>query len=244
MSDANRSDHKPPGTDVLIEDMFGLSLRGFRTIALMFLRPREVYEAARTPDWGGSFTPSIRLVFSLLALMAFMQFIWFGDNSAPVLTIEAQLSETGRYTTAQQEDFIERFSDLYAGVFPLAFLIAHLLGALVMRVWGEGASLALRIRSYFLTITPSMVATVFFLLLYPLATGSAYIVIALLSVAFTMLLDFVTAMRGGVVAGGPVRRVAKAALFALVSVSISAIASTVSSIGASFFVSQQVLASG
>ena len=66
MSDdeSNQLKSRKVGGDDLIEDMFGLNLRGLKTLWVMFASPRKGYEAARSPDWmDRSYTPSIRLLF-------------------------------------------------------------------------------------------------------------------------------------------------------------------------------------
>jgi len=48
------------GSDALVEDLFGLNIRGVRTIWTMLARPRSAYEAAlaspqRPISWSGAF---------------------------------------------------------------------------------------------------------------------------------------------------------------------------------------------
>ena len=57
---------RDPGLNDMAEDLFGLSLRGLATIRDSFLRPADLFSAARTPDWQGRYTPSVRLVISLI----------------------------------------------------------------------------------------------------------------------------------------------------------------------------------
>ena len=65
-----------PGLNDMAEDIFGLSLRGLSTIWETITKPAIVFTAARTPDWNQRYTPSLRLVTSIIAVMMLLRIFW------------------------------------------------------------------------------------------------------------------------------------------------------------------------
>lgn len=201
------------GADALIEDIFGLNIRGLGTIKDMIAAPRIVYEAARAADWAGRYTPSIRLVFSLVALMSFFRFLWAGEDTPFVEAIVEGLATAE--PNLSSEELRKKAMDLvaaYAAALPIVWVAAHLAVATVLRVWGRGTKAVLRIRLYFLTIVPSMTLTLAFTFLMPFV-GQNAVAFNLALIVAVVLLDGATAMRGGV-AGKGHRKIARAASFA------------------------------
>ncbi|GGY52627.1 hypothetical protein [Parvularcula lutaonensis] len=214
------------GLDSFVEDLFGLNIRGLGTIRDLLVRPKAVFEAARSPDWEERYTPSIRLVFSILTVMAFFSFIWAGDDSpmvqAMIEGLLASSDETGR-TEQEAVDIANRIVALYAASIPFVYIICHGLVSLVVRVWGKGTPALVRMRLYMLSIVPSMTFSVLSLFLAP-RFGESLLYLAL-SYLTAMALDAATAYRGGIVGSSSFRRVLKAVLFALVSFVTTAVAS-------------------
>ena len=44
------------GLDDFLEDMFGMNIRGFKTIWVLLTRPKLYFIAAKTPDWHARYT--------------------------------------------------------------------------------------------------------------------------------------------------------------------------------------------
>ncbi|MEL6258307.1 MAG: hypothetical protein AAFQ67_04530, partial [Pseudomonadota bacterium] len=65
---ASRQGVAEPDLDELIQDAFGLNIRGVQTLWALLAHPSRVFTAAQSIDWAGRFTPSIRLAFSIVAL--------------------------------------------------------------------------------------------------------------------------------------------------------------------------------
>lgn len=218
------------GLDQLVEDFFGLNIRGFRTIRQMFTRPRKAFEAARDPDWCGQYTPSVRLVFSILTALGFLRFFWAGEETVFYQSFSQGFidgSSEALGTEAERAALANDALGVYAASIPFAYLAAHGAMSQVMRVWGAGTGGVARLRLYMLAIVPSMTFTFFTSLLLPFVGGvmNLFGIVAFLGV---MILDFVTALRGGVEATSRARRIGKAAVFVIGTVIATLIASALS----------------
>lgn len=216
--DARRQEDRVSlGNSDLVEDVFGLNLRGLRTIWDMFRRPSTVYTAARDRAWSSRYTPSVRLVFSLLAFTSVLQFIWAGEGSSFHNQVVNQVLASERAGTSEGAvEAADNILDVFVGVFPFFVLACHGILASFLNVWGQGAGLVLRIRLYFLTIVPNgtiSALSIFLGLLIEDFQTSAGIFLLMLG----GLLDLVTAYRGGV-SGNTVRdKVWRAGLMAVCS---------------------------
>ena len=205
--------------DSLAEDVFGLNARGLRTIWATIVRPRDVFGAARDPHWRNRYTPSVRLVFFLYGLMQFLRAVLAPEDGAMVGNVAAQLLaadpslDEGAARAAASRYLVASFA-----VLPFVWTGGQALLALVTRVWGRGVSAVLRVRLHLLALVPG---TAFGLLTFgvvPLlpASGAGFGVFSFVSYVGMMLIDLVTAFRGGVAGGTAGRRVAKSALFVAV----------------------------
>ncbi len=180
----------------LVEDIFGLNLRGARTIKDMFLRPAVVFQAAQDPVWQGRYTPSIRLLFSLLALMALLQFLWAGNDGLIFQTVFESLQETGVFEDDTVNSLSEDIINTFIAIYPLAYIMAHASSALLVRIWGTGISAIMRLRFWFLAITPSTfisMCALFLILIDPIFEAW---VLGVAMLCITMPLDALTFYRG------------------------------------------------
>ncbi len=237
------SDKSPPeaktkiGLDELSEDMFGLSIRAFRTLRGVIIAPKRVYKAARTPDWQAhSFTPSIRLSFSLLAVMVAIRFLWVGPDSFLAQSTYDQLLASGVYDQADARRVAEDIIETFLVVFPIGFLVMHMIMAACLFIWGKGTELAVRLRLYFVAILPNLMLTLVTLPLIGSANLASYASVTAGLVFCTFLLDFITAFRGGVGGVSRLVRGAKSALFGGVSLIVTILANSISYAIASAFV--------
>ncbi len=205
------------GISDLAEDVFGLGLRGVKTIWMTIRNPRRLFRAARHPDWNYEFTPTIRVAFSILATMAVLRFFWFHDETMAYQLaysdFEAKFPELSATEVATMTD---RFSDWYIALFPFGFMLTLFLAASTVRVWGE-RGLSLRTRLFFSAIIPNLTLT---LLLSPLMalSSSQAIVVSIAGIFGALALDFMTSLRGGVAGKTRLVRVAKASLVAIASI--------------------------
>lgn len=222
------------GVDDILEDAFGLSVRGLHTLKATFFSPAKAFAAARTPDWNDrSYTPSIRLVFSLLAVMTAIRFLWTSEDSMFYETTVNAIEAAG--TNAFGPDLEAATSvlmDRFVVIFPLAFIGLQIIGSAICFVWGKGTGFPARMRLYFLTIIPSTLLTLILTVMMAFVSDPYYVPFVATTMVGTWILDATTALRGGVQASGPAGRIAKAALIALVSFTMGMSANMLGFVGA------------
>lgn len=224
MSKAKTDQNTPRvGLDDLVEDMFGLNVRGIHTLWAIFTKPRKVFESARAPDWSNrSYTPSIRLVFSLLAAMTAFRFLWSGKNSYLYLATSDIVFATGEFADRAQSDaFTDKMMDAYVFTFPLVFMALHFITALILFVWGKGTSVTVRIRLYYSVLIPGSLFSLFMTLTLGVTSESLWLLNSFIMLIGVMVLDFTTAVRGGVAGKHLTTRCLKAAVFAMLSLTIA-----------------------
>lgn len=219
------------GTDELIEDAFGLNVRGLRTISDMFIRPAKVFQAARAKDWDGRYTPSLRLVFSILALLGFFSFFWAGEDSVFFREFSTRLAESDELMLADEEqrnETVNRLLGVYSAVVPIAYILGHGFMSLFFRIWGANVGRVERLRLHLAAIVPSMTFTLLATLLIPVLPQSLFGVVSIAMILGTSSLDFITSFRGGVAGTKIMQRTGRSALFALSAILGSLIASILS----------------
>lgn len=215
----NATRPKNVGASELIEDMFGLNVRGVHTIWQMFHCPEKVFTSARKADWDDRrYTPSIRLVFSLFAAMAALRFLWSGSESYFYNVTTDLAINTGEFATeAAARAFTDDVLETFAIVFPFALMLAHFVASLLLHVWGGKTPAAVRIRLYFSAIVPGCLFSLFMTALMGVTTEGSWFWVTGMMVLVVFALDFSTGMRGGVAGTTTAGRVARAGLVALVS---------------------------
>lgn len=228
--DKPRADTAHLSYDSMAEDLFGLNIRGLKSIFAAWTRPRAYFAAAKTAEWSDEFTPSIRLWLSFFALFSALKFWWFGSNEGMIGAFASGFENAGlplpegmTYQDVGTEAVLAVF-----GWIPAIQIVSMFLVSLVYPVWGERTTVTLRQRYLFIIITPSasiMPLFLSFMLLVPQTMISAYGVL-LAIVAFTI--DFQTGYRGAFSGASRFGRAWRAGLLALVLVTIN----TVLSIGA------------
>jgi hypothetical protein len=192
---------RPPGWDALAEDLFGLNIRGLRTMGALIRDPKPVFLAARETGWQDRFTPSIRLAVSLVALFTFLRFIWGSDSSGLFAVQLGAMSEVadsrpellgGRDPLTATEDYFTNF--LVA--FPFVYVATHGLLSLVLNIWGKGTRLAVRTRLYFAVLVPVLVLGVVSSGAYAMLSGAAMIALTFASTGVSALIYAATYARG------------------------------------------------
>ena len=219
-------------SEALLEDVFGLNVRGVVTLRDLFWRPKRVFDAARTRDWNGRYTPSIRLAFFLLTVFSFFSFLWAAEGS-PVyeqfsrgLTVGAEDElEQGRITR-----FAKAAMGGYAAAYPFAYIVLQGLAALVLPVWGRGTSAALRVRLHFAALCPGAAVNVAYYLLMPALGGLAGTASSVAVSAVGSLLDGATAARAGL-PGSRFEQVLRACVFALGVMVVATLATLLAILG-------------
>lgn len=210
--------------DTVAEDLFGLNIRGMKSILTLWRYPQRYFRAAETPDWQDEYTPSIRLWLSFFALLSALKFWWFGTNEGMIGAFASgfanagiQLPEGVTYEDVGAEAVLWAF-----GLVPVLQIICMFLLSTVYNFWGRSTTLALRQRYLFAVMIPNASLMPVFLtimLFIPQAMLSAY---GMVLAVVTLLIDFQTGYRGGFSSVSKLGRLWRAALLALVLVTINA----------------------
>ena len=227
------------GMDDLAEDMFGLNIRGVHTLWALLRKPGDVFAAARKPDWTDRrYTPSIRLVFSIIAAMAALRFIWSGPESY-LFDVTRGLIENR--TTFESEAALNAFTDdvldTYVFLFPLVLMAGHALASLFLRIWGKGTPLVVRIRLYFSALVPGTFFSLLSTTLLGVGNEWVWFAYAAGSIVVVFAIDMATAWRGGVAGIGPVGKGSRALVFAITSFVVAMVTNALAYTGSSAWVS-------
>lgn len=213
-TDATQSTAQPQidkiGIDNFLDDLFGMNIKGLKTIWVLLISPAKYFKAAKTPAWLDLYTPSFRVWFGITALSAGMKFLWAGEK-APMRELYADQMQmivnqaiskaeaTGRsldvasFDAGASADYLLKLMFLITP-FVTIFLVALL--AVVYRAWGEKLSYIVRLRNCFaIIITGSAFGfvTAFLTLIVP---QSIFMQITWLMLFIMFGLYFVTAYRG------------------------------------------------
>jgi hypothetical protein len=203
----------PAGWDSLANDLFGLNIRGLRTMGALFTNPVKVFDAARLADWADRYTPTIRLALSLIAVTVFLRFIWASEGS-PLLQITAEnLSELGAVPEGRTAtEFTMDYLNAVLVTYPFTYVGLHVLMSLCVQIWGKGTPAPVRIRLYFATLVPALVMGVVLTGLF--AVLDPELMLAVTSFGFLLYTTFyfITVMR--VLTGSRVGRGWRAGLLA------------------------------
>ena len=193
------------GLDDFFEDLFGLNIRGLKTLKLSFTNPKVLYEAARSSDWEGKYTPSFRLWFSIIALIFFLQFFWANPEGAiaeNIVTqaeqILTQIKDSGGTIPANVTAKIiaTKYMKWYLWLAPIFSAIFLVFLALPYRVWGKPTPFVIRQRYIFLTILPSTALSLIFIVANTFGGVEKILAISLFTSVLTVMIDLITAYRG------------------------------------------------
>lgn len=216
--DQSQSDR--PEVDDLFGDIFGLNARALKTLYKLVLHPRTVFAAARVKNWDGRrFTPSVRLALSIFTLQALFSFFISGEDSSLYTGFMegwTQAEESTFNSLEEREAAGRSILAQFSASLPFTMLLSHAFMAVLVRVWGAGTNLTERVRLYMLAIAPGLSLALIAIICAPILPDYLQMLSAAMLLAVAAL-DFSTAWRGGVVAGGRLRRVLKGAVLALCS---------------------------
>ncbi|NNU15825.1 hypothetical protein HK107_05760 [Parvularcula sp. ZS-1/3] len=217
------------GLDDIFGDLFGLNIKGMRSIVDVWIKPATYAKAARDEGWEGRYTPSIRLWLSMMAVGSFLQFLWISDD-APITKVfaegfrDAGLSAPEGITLTElgQEAAVWTY-----GLMPVVQLVFLMFLAVFWRLWGAPTTVGLRVRYLLGVMIPSgslMLAILPVLAVMPEAYMTAY---GLLLAVLAALVDWQTSARGFITAkargGKLLRALALAVMIFVVNVGVSII---------------------
>ena len=149
--DADFSTGDRPDADALVADLFGLNVRGAKTLAHLVTQPAKVFASARVNDWQGRYTPTMRLAFSVLTVFSLLSFFWAAEDGVLYQTLLDIFSEgfAEQPNAPPVNEFISAMFVGYNFIYPFTYMLVHsLVGSLVL-VWGTGTPWVARIRLYF-----------------------------------------------------------------------------------------------
>ncbi|MEQ8299335.1 MAG: hypothetical protein RH945_02205 [Hyphomonas sp.] len=206
------------GWDALLDDLFGLNVRALNTMRAILVSPRPVFEAAREMDWSGRYTPSIRLVFTLIAAMVFLRFLWGGEGSAlHEMTREGFESERAILGSGVDQ-FTSDYLSIWLVLFPFAYFLVHAPIAFMLQIWGKGTPATVRFRLYFAALLPGLLLGLLTTVAIPFMNVAAFEAVLVPALALTALIYAATVFRGLPVEIMAGRRMWRGALFGGIAV--------------------------
>lgn len=146
------------GWDALLDDLFGLNVRAVRTLGVALTRPARLFTAARDAGWLNRYTPSLRLVFTVMAATVVLRFLWAGDDSPLTQTIVTYLQDVPPedLPVADTAQAARMLMNQFLVLFPFTYFGCHFLMSLLVRIWGKGTPAPVRIRLYFAALLPAL----------------------------------------------------------------------------------------
>ncbi len=199
----NNKEQKPLKADIasfdnFLEDMFGLNIKGLKTLWICFINPKRYYQAAWSTDWEGKYTPSFRLWFTIMAITFFFQFFWGGHDSSMIESFANQIEKNPNPLPdgVSPKTAAIVFSKWSLGFLPIANAITLLTLSGIYFAWNRKTPFTVRQRNIFATIIPST-AILLFLMMFQRTIKAEHILTftAIVSV-LTIIIDGITAYRG------------------------------------------------
>ncbi|NHK29243.1 hypothetical protein FF098_015095 [Parvularcula flava] len=185
--------------DAIAEDLFGLNIRGLRSIFVLWVHPKRYFAAARTPDWGNRYTPSIRLWLTFFALFSALKIWWIGGNEGMIGAYANGFAQSGMplpegmtYEDIGKETVLWVF-----GLWPILQIISMVLLSLVYPFWGERTTMALRQRYFFAVIVPSASLMPVVLTIMLFVPGNMLNLYGMALAVVSLFVAFQTGYRGG-----------------------------------------------
>ena len=190
-NEATRAAAIPPTLDSLIEDVFGLNLRGLKTLGHLFAAPKVVFESARVADWHNRYTPTIRLTFSIITVFMLLSFFWAAEDGVFYQSILAQLEDAAASNPDMPppEQVLESYFAAYSVAYPFVYMFIHTLIASVVWLWGKGTGWVARVRLYFGLLAVGMIIALLSMIFMPLIEReilSIYMLIVMGSASWLM----------------------------------------------------------
>ena len=219
-----------PGWHELVDDAFGINLKGLKTIWASITAPAGLFSAACTIDWQGQkYSPTLRVWLFLITVLMFLQFIWANPDSIVGQQMKSAFDAYGD-TRLTARETIEIALQRYVFVYPILLMLLSMLAALLPGIWGRPMTAAVRIRTYFATILPGLVVTLLSTPLTLLISGdnmAVYVQSMSIVMVLVFLADFITAHRGLAPTHKVSARTLSAMLLAIINAIVYLMASTI-----------------
>jgi len=218
--------------DTITEDLFGLSIRGLRSIATLWVHPKRYFNAAKVPDWQNKYTPSIRIWLAFFAIFSALKFWWIGDNQGMIDAFASGFSDAGLLLpSGMTYDDVGREAVLWIfGFTPLTQIVTMVALALVYSAWGEKTTVALRQRYLFAVLVPSTSLMPLFLTVMVFMPSHLLTPYAIFLAFVTFVVDFQSGYRGAFSNVSGFSKTWRAGLLALIVVGINVITNIITQI--------------
>lgn len=230
------------GSDEFFYDIFGINIKGLKSIWTLLKRPAEYFDAARLPDWGGEHWPSIRLWLGLMGILIGLQFIWASESSEmtamfqtlAILPGDTFNSSAGPNDPQLDLSILDRQALGKQGfkrwifIYPFFFIAAMCVLAFIFRVWKPAASFVIRLRFIFGIIVPGSVLGLFMTLLMVNTSGELYRNISFAMFPLMYIIYAVTTYRGPLHAHETGERVGLSLIIPLLILIFLVVAQTIS----------------
>lgn len=199
---------KRVGFDDFLDDIFGISLKGLKSIRTLIIDPADYFEAARHSDWQGRHTPALRIWLSLMTLMVALQFIWAADASnfmdsitqLPRAFVDIQIDKEGANIEALNNyDMLGAAKRIIARntlIYPFIFVGIFLFLSAIFRPWRNGENFVVRQRYMFGVIIPASVLGLTTTILSYLTPPAFYLAYTNIQLVVIGLIYAITAYRG------------------------------------------------
>jgi len=218
------------GYDALIGDIFGLNIRGLKSLWISIKNPRAYYRSALSLDWQDKFTPAFRLWFTLIALTFFFQFFWAGANSATIENTMSQIDASTLPDGVSTRGAALEISKWSFGFLPFTFIFCLFVLAAIFPFWGEKTNFVVRQRKIFITIIPGTLLAIAMTLSFGAIPAAYFWYFLTLSYAVTFFCDSITAYRGaysGISRSGKLWRAISLATATLITSGFASILSSI-----------------
>jgi len=230
-----------PGLDSLFEDVFGLNVRGLKTLGRLFTQPKDVFDSARVVDWHSRYTPTIRLTFSIITVFMLLSFFWAAEDGPVYQTVFAQLTEAAARNPdlPPPDQILEAYFAAYSFTYPFVYMIIHMLVGSLVWMWGPGTGWVTRIRSYFALLAVGMAIALVSILIMPSVDPELFGSYTLISMGVGYLaygLTYARGMAGGYSSLGLIiRAFAVAFIISVGDILVAIAASAISGVWIRFF---------
>ncbi len=196
------------GFDDFLNDLFGISIKGLKSLLETVVNPADFFEAARRPDWGGRYIPALRLWLTLMTIMIGLQFFWASENGAFINSLatlpDAVLQQgvaDGRIDPAARDAYnmsaaAQRIASRHFVIYPFIMIACFLCMAAIFRPWKQGENFVVSQRYVFGTILPGTIFGVAFTLLIPFMSVEVLQSVSFAQIAVIGMIYVVTAYRG------------------------------------------------
>lgn len=187
-----------PNFDSLIEDVFGLNVRGLKTLGQLFVGPKKVFESARVSDWHSRYTPTLRLTFSIITVFMLLSFFWAAEDGAMYQRILAVLEQSAAENPDMPDPTIvlNAYFAAYSFAYPFVYMILHTLIGSLIWLWGPGMGWVTRIRLYFSLLAVGMFFALLTILFIPFVSTEMFSLYSLIGMTIGFLAYSVTYVRG------------------------------------------------